>query len=212
MMKSNTWKPIGTVLGETDIDQFYFSLKNYKAKKGDIVTTESRVPSSEGKIIPVTVWGKISTIESSNALFPTEAAQALTNEDIDIRDTILPTTRDELICKVIILGYTKDEDKNTKLLPLNYPVRPAATVKYPSSEDVENLLISDLNSLHPIYIGSLLAREAVKIRIDADNLVSRHVSIFGMSGSGKTVMVRRIMHEMLSKKYPMLGLDIHGDY
>ena len=100
----------------------------------------------------------------------------------------------------------------TKLLPLNYPVRPAATVKYPSSEDVENLLISDLNSLHPIYIGSLLAREAVKIRIDADNLVSRHVSIFGMSGSGKTVMVRRIMHEMLSKKYPMLVLDIHGDY
>ena len=149
-MKSNTWKPIGTVLGETDIDQFYFSLKNYKAKKGDIVTTESRVPSSEGKIIPVTVWGKISTIESSNAFFPTEAAQELTNEDIDIRDTILPTTRDELICKVIILGYTKDEDKNTKLLPLNYPVRPAATVKYPSSEDVENLLISDLNSLHPI--------------------------------------------------------------
>ena len=129
-MKSNTWKPIGTVLGETDIDQFYFSLKNYKAKKGDIVTTESRVPSSEGKIIPVTVWGKISTIESSNAFFPTEAAQELTNEDIDIRDTILPTTRDELICKVIILGYTKDEDKNTKLLPLNYPVRPAATVKY----------------------------------------------------------------------------------
>ena len=212
MMKSNTWKPIGTVLGETDIDQFYFSLKNYKAKKGDIVTTESRVPSSEGKIIPVTVWGKISTIESSNAFFPTEAAQELTNEDIDIRDTILPTTRDELICKVIILGYTKDDDKNTKLLPLNYPVRPAATVKYPSSEDVENLLISDLNSLHPIYIGSLLAREAVKIRIDADNLVSRHVSIFGMSGSGKTVMVRRIMHEMLSKKYPMLVLDIHGDY
>ena len=149
-MKSNTWKPIGTVLGETDIDQFYFSLKNYKAKKGDIVTTESRVPSSEGKIIPVTVWGKISTIESSNAFFPTEAAQELTNEDIDIRDTILPTTRDELICKVIILGYTKDEDKNTKLLPLNYPVRPAATVKYPSREEVENLLISDLNSLHPI--------------------------------------------------------------
>ena len=212
MMNYNGWKSIGTVLGETDIDHFYFSLKNYKAKKGDIVTTDSKVPSSEGKIIPVTVWGKISTIESKNAFFPTEAAQELTNEDIDIRDTILPTTRDELICKVVILGYTKDEDKSSKLLPLIYPVRPAATVKYPSSEDVEALLISDLNSSHPIYIGSLLAREAVKIRIDADNLVSRHVSIFGMSGSGKTVMVRRIMHEMLCKNYPMLVLDIHGDY
>ena len=33
MMKSNTWKPIGTVLGETDIDQFYFSLKIIRPKK-----------------------------------------------------------------------------------------------------------------------------------------------------------------------------------
>ena len=158
----------------------------------------------------MTVWGKISSIESSNAFFPTEAAQELTNENIDIRDTILPMTRDELICKVIILGFTFKN--NLKLMPLNYPVRPAATVSYPSSEDVEALLISDLGSKHPLFIGSLLARDAVKIRIDADNLVSRHVSIFGMSGSGKTVMVRRIMDELLKKQYPMVVLDIHGDY
>ena len=209
-MNTKKWKSIGTVLGETNISEFYFSLKNYKAKKGDIITTESKVPSSEGKIEEVTVWGKISSIESSNVFFPTEAAQELTNENINIRDTILPTTRDELICKVIILGFTLKN--NLKLMPLNYPVRPAAPVSYPSGEDVEALLISDLNSEHPLFIGSLLARDAVKIKIDADNLVSRHVSIFGMSGSGKTVMVRRIMDELLKKKYPMLVLDIHGDY
>ncbi len=209
-MNTTKWKSIGTVLGETNLSEFYFSLKNYKAKKGDIITTESKVPSSEGKIEEVIVWGKISSIESSNVFFPTEAAQELTNENIDIRETILPTTRDELICKVIILGFTLKN--NLKLMPLNYPVRPAAPVSYPSSEDVEALLISDLNSEHPLFIGSLLARDAVKIKIDADNLVSRHVSIFGMSGSGKTVMVRRIMDELLKKKYPMLVLDIHGDY
>ncbi len=209
-MNTKKWKSIGTVLGETNISEFYFSLKNYKAKKGDIITTESKIPSSEGNVVPVTVWGKISSIESSNVFFPTEAAQELTNENIDIRNTILPTTRDELICKVIILGFTLKD--NLKLMPLNYPVRPAATVSYPSSEDVEALLISDLDSEHPLFIGSLLARDAVKIKIDADNLVSRHVSIFGMSGSGKTVMVRRIMDELLKKKYPMLVLDIHGDY
>mgnify|MGYP003310428024 CR=1 FL=1 len=201
-MNTKKWISIGTVLGETNIDHFYFSLKNYKAKKGDIITTESKIPSSEGNVVPVTVWGKISSIESSNAFFPTEAAQELTNEGIDIRDTILPSTRDELICKVIILGFTLKD--NLKLMPLNYPVCPASAVSYPSSEDVEALLISDLDSEHPLFIGSLLARDAVKIRIDADNLVSRHVSIFGMSGSGKTVMVRRIMDELLRKKYQKL--------
>jgi hypothetical protein len=41
-MNKNKWQSIGTVLGETNIDHFYFSLKNYKAKKGDIITTESK--------------------------------------------------------------------------------------------------------------------------------------------------------------------------
>ena len=213
MINSNNWKPIGTVLGETDINEYFFSLKNYKAKKGDIVTTSSRLPSAEGKIIQVTVWGKISSIERYNAFFPVEAAQELTNEEIDIRDTILPNTKDELRWKVIILGYTEDgKEKFSKLLPLNYPVMPAAIVKYPSSEDVENLFISDLDSSHPISIGNLLARKDVEIKIDGDNLVSRHVSVYGMSGSGKTVFVRRILTELLKLKYPAFVLDIHGDY
>ena len=212
MQKNKKWISIGTVLGDTNIDNFYFSLKNYKAKKGDIVTTQTNIPDGNGNVISATVWGKISSIESYNQFFPREAAQELTNENIDISETILPTTRDELICKVVILGYTKENNLNTKLLPLIYPVKPASCVQYPSSEDVEKLLISDLNSKHPIFIGSLLARDSVKIKIDADNLVSRHACIYGMSGSGKTVMVRRIINELMAKNYPMLVLDIHGDY
>ena len=48
--------------------------------------------------------------------------QELANEDIDIRDTILLTTRDELICKVSILGYTKNNEDKLKLFV--YPVKP----------------------------------------------------------------------------------------
>ena len=33
-----------------------------------------------------------------------------------------------------------------------------------------------------------------------------------MSGSGKTVMVRRIISELMQKMFPMLIYDIHGDY
>ena len=59
MKKNSTeWISIGTVLGDTNIDTFFFNLKNHKAKKGDIVTTESKVPTGEGKVVPVTVWGR----------------------------------------------------------------------------------------------------------------------------------------------------------
>ena len=37
MKKRSKWQTIGTVLGETNINEFFFSLKNYQAKKGDIV-------------------------------------------------------------------------------------------------------------------------------------------------------------------------------
>ena len=57
-----------------------------------------------------------------------------------------------------------------------------------------------------------MARKDVEIKIDGDNLVSRHVSVWGMSGSGKTVFVRRILTELLKLKYPAFVLDIHGDY
>ena len=33
-----------------------------------------------------------------------------------------------------------------------------------------------------------------------------------MSGSGKTVMVRRIIAELMRLHFPMLVYDIHGDY
>ena len=77
MKKRSKWQTIGTVLGETNINEFFFSLKNYQAKKGDIVATETNVPDGNGKIISVTVWGKIMSIDCSNEWFPRQAAQEL---------------------------------------------------------------------------------------------------------------------------------------
>ena len=108
----------------------------------------------------------------------------------------------DIIARGIVPAGMEIMDKPLIIATDNY-----AKAGYP--RDVEALLISDLNSEHPLFIGSLLARDAVKIKIDADNLVSRHVSIFGMSGSGKTVMVRRIMDELLKKKYPIDPLQAH---
>ena len=89
MKKVSNWLEIGTVLGDTNINDFYFTLKNYKATKGDIVTTETKIPSNviDDKTEKVTVWGKIIEIVTRNEFFPREAAQSLTDDNIDIRDT-----------------------------------------------------------------------------------------------------------------------------
>ena len=211
-LRNKNWKTIGTVLGETNINTYLFMLQSFKAKKNDMVTTQTSIPDGNGKIIKVNVWGKIASINCSNEWFPRQAAQEMAFQNINVEDTPLPTSRDELICKVNILGYTRQDNDEPKLLPLVYPVKPANAVSYPDSVDVEKLLVSDLNSKHPIHIGTLLARDNVNIKIDADSLVSRHVLVTGMSGSGKTVMVRRIISELMRLYFPMLVYDIHGDY
>ena len=42
-------------------------------------------------------------------------------------------------------------------------------------------------------------------------MVSRHVLVIGMTGSGKSVWVRRAVRELMQKQYPILIIDPHGD-
>ena len=42
--------------------------------------------------------------------------------------------------------------------------------------------------------------------VSADNMVSRHVLVIGMTGSGKSVWVRRAVRELMEKQYLQLQL------
>ena len=177
-----------------------------------MIAAEAKLPTGEGKVIDVIVWGRIMEIISSNDFLPNEATKELTEENINIMDTILPLTKNDSICMVKNLGYTKNSiGEKLVLLPLNYPVAPGGTVKYPANKDLSALLNADMSSKNPIYIGNLVARKDVDVFVSADNMVSRHVLVIGMTGSGKSVWVRRAVRELMQKQYPILIIDPHGD-
>ena len=75
--------------------------------KNDMVTTETSIPDGNGRVIKVNVWGKIASVNCSNGWFPRQVAQEMALQKINIEDTPLPDSQNELICKVNILGYTK---------------------------------------------------------------------------------------------------------
>ena len=209
---SDPWVSIGTILGQTSINDYTFHLKKFKAKKGDIVAAEAKLPTGDGKVIDVVVWGRIMEIISSNDFLPNEATKELTEGNINIQDTILPLTKNDAVCTVKNLGYTENiAGRKLSLKPLNYPVAPGGAVKYPASKDLESLLNADMNGKNPIFIGNLVARKDVKVHVSADNMVSRHVLVIGMTGSGKSVWVRRAVRELMAKQYPILIIDPHGD-
>ena len=116
------WTSIGTMLGQPVIDSYTFFLKN--TKQGDIVAAEAKLPTGEGKVIDVIVWGRITEIISSNDFLPNEASKELTEKDINIQDTILPLTKNDSICMVTNLGYTKNQvGEKMILLPINCNAR-----------------------------------------------------------------------------------------
>ena len=209
---SEPWVSIGTVLGQPIIDSYTFYLKKYKAKKGDIVAAEAKLPTGEGKVIDVVVWGRIMEIISSNDFLPNEATKELTEGNINIQDTILPLTKNDSICVVKNIGYTKNcTGEKMSLIPVNYPVSPGGNIKYPAPKDLASLLNAEMNNKNPILIGNLVARKDIKVFVSANNMVSRHVLIIGMTGSGKSVVKRRIERELMEKDYPILNIDPHGD-
>ena len=72
---SDPWTSIGTILGQASINDYTFYLKKFKAKKGDIIAAEAKLPTGEGKVIDVIVWGRIMEIISSNDFLPNEATK-----------------------------------------------------------------------------------------------------------------------------------------
>lgn len=206
------WPIIGTVVGNAGTGEFTFILKQFKARVGDIVALEMKMPSSDYSAEDrIYVWARITDIRRFNPFFPYEAAQEIAGEGISLEDTILSGTRDQLEATALILGATSGEDVSA-LFPLTYPVKPATTVRHPPAEAIRELLVGNRENDREAFIGTLIARDDVKVNLSASRLVARHMAILAMTGGGKTVAARRMIRELIRHRYPLLILDPHGDY
>jgi len=85
-------------------------------------------------------------------------------------------------------------------------------VLYPPADVVTALLETTQSGSNPLHIGHLIARSDVGVSLSGDRVVARHMAILAMTGGGKTVAARRILRELIEKRYPVLVLDPHGDY
>jgi DNA helicase HerA-like ATPase len=203
---------IGTVVGSASTDEYSFILKSRMAKVGDIVATATDIPGHEGKSAAV-VWGRIVGIDRFNPFFPAEAAQELADQDINILDTVLSTTRDYLQAEVLIIGSTgTSATTDLRMSPVTYPVRPAAGVFNPPPEIVQRLLTGAEDDSVKLHLGTLIGRGDVEVSLTANKIVSRHLAILAMTGGGKTVAARRVLRELTKIKYPVVIFDPHGDY
>ena len=154
------------------------------------------------------VWARITDLNRFNPFLPHEAMRELTDENLDLLDTVLSTTRDQTEGTALVLGVDVD------LVPLKYPVKPGSIVTKPITEKVKAVLTGDYEKSNEsmLTVGNLIGRKDIEAKLRTNRVVARHMAILAMTGGGKTVAARRILKELIEIGYPILILDPHGDY
>ncbi|MBI5797728.1 DUF87 domain-containing protein [Candidatus Woesearchaeota archaeon] len=106
------------------------------------------------------------------------------------------------------IGY---RDEEGKLQGLKSPVDPGIEVLRADDEFVRDILGLEKGK-HSAYIGVLDGRDALKVYLDLDKVLSRHVVVLAKSGSGKSYCSSVLLEELLLKKVPVVVIDPHGEY
>ncbi len=131
-------------------------------------------------------------------------------EGYEVLAQIVEIEKEEGLTKATcnILGF---RDQNNVLKSLRTPLEPDSEVDYAEDSFVEKILGLGENKTGA-YFGVLEGREKIKVYLDLNRLITRHVAILAKTGSGKSYSVSVLLEEILDKGIPLIILDPHGEY
>ncbi|HEV8360703.1 MAG TPA: helicase HerA-like domain-containing protein [Candidatus Thermoplasmatota archaeon] len=118
--------------------------------------------------------------------------------------------KDGLAAEATVLG---SRDRNGTLVSPKTPLRPGDRV-WPA----DDRLIADVLGLgeatvqdSAAYLG-LLRGHSIRVNLDIDLLVQKHVSVMAKTGAGKSYVVGVLIEELLKRQVPVIIVDPHGEY
>ncbi len=111
----------------------------------------------------------------------------------------------KMVCKARIIGYRE----NGILKIPKVPIKPNSLVY-----KADRKIISEVLNLKKdgLYIGVLEANEDVKVFLDPQELISKHVAVLAATGSGKSYTVGVLLEEIAERRIPVVVIDPHGEY
>ena len=123
-------------------------------------------------------------------------------------DSVVSMSREMITATCTVVGVQRDG----RLEPPKYPVQPAGQVYIPPADEIESFLVGDTpaaSSALPRDGARQQGRERLR-RCAHGGL--RHLAVLASTGAGKTVATRKLLEELMEKRYPILIFDPHGDY
>tara|TARA_R110000744_G_scaffold130926_3_gene238882 strand:+ start:47121 stop:48803 length:1683 start_codon:yes stop_codon:yes gene_type:complete len=200
---------LGTLVGNTGEPHNLHMVLNssFSGRRGEFV----RIKHQERQDEPVTyVLGRIVSIQRSNMLFNSGFGNSVSELEL------LPgaeVTGEHVYATIDLVGY-KDATTNQIKIPRR-PLDPGSKV-----ETVDYQFLSDFyefNEQNSLHIGNLVGYEhgenTVPVYLDVNKLVTEHVAILAMTGSGKSYTVGRIIERLVAlNNGTVVVFDPHGEY
>ncbi|MDJ0900437.1 MAG: ATP-binding protein [Xenococcus sp. MO_188.B8] len=180
---------------------------SFSGRRGEFV----RIRHQEKQEEPETdVLGRITNINRSNILYNSQMGQSITDLEL------LPgakITGEKVIAKLELIGF-----KNPKTGQIEIPRRaldPGAKV-----ETVDYQFLStfyEFNEQNSLHIGNLVGYDSgdnvVPAYLDINRLVTEHLAVLAMTGSGKSYTVGRIIERIVAlNNGTVVVFDPHGEY
>jgi len=202
-------KVLGKLVGNTgDAAQLTMVVQDsFSVRRGEFVRIMHQERSDEA-VVPV--LGRITRIHRSNMLFNAGFGEGVTELEL------LPgasVTGENLFANLELVGYRDPVSRQIKIP--RRPLNPGATV-----ETVDFQFLSDFyefNEHTSLHLGNLVGYErgenTVPVFLDINKLVTEHMAVLAMTGSGKSYTVGRIIERLVAlNNGSVVVFDPHGEY
>ncbi len=178
---------------------------------GDVGTAELKcsvmAPLEKGEYVQIPhescgqVLGQVDRMERKTNLSLDKAISMSQGEMMDIQEKVL--------ADITVIGY---RDERGLLQTPRVPFKAGAQVTRAEDDLIIKVIGIKHNEKTGAYIGMLNGHD-IPIRLDINDMVSKHVSILAKTGGGKSYMTGVLVEELLKHEgVTVMIIDPHGEY
>ncbi|MDD1770528.1 MAG: ATP-binding protein, partial [Methanomassiliicoccales archaeon] len=182
---------VGIIFGNVGTTEFSFRVF------GDIETMEyvQVEHQHEGWVL-----GRVASMERKTDLSLERAKKLEDGEDVSIDEIV--------IAKVDVIGFR--DDRGLLQVPRT-PFRAGDHVYKGMGNLIKDVIGLKENTDTGAYLGLLFGHD-IRVEVDINSMVQKHVSILAKTGGGKSFLCGDLIEEMMKRDVTILVFDPHGEY
>jgi len=99
------------------------------------------------------------------------------------------------------------------------PAEPTKEIRFATEDEIKRLLQQITSTATPLTVGKIDQQNAqVPFSIPMEKVIERHTAVLGITGSGKSTLIKKILHQLkvneerLKGKFAILVFDVHEEY